>query len=525
MTDQKTTANGKVSSQDAETAEHLEAGKWRRAAPQIIASTVKNLLLMDLGMTIAFSTIVIPVLLDGKDSKGLVFTEENASWFGSIIYACQPTGSVLSGLVLESLGRKYAMMAVNVPHILGWFLLYSAGSHLALYMAAMIMGLGVGFMEAPIITYIGEICEPRLRGTLTSYSNLFVNFGMTSVFVLGTLVDWRHAALICMMLPVLTILALTQVPETPLWLMAQGREEDARKSLQWLRGWVSPQAVQNEVTELKRYAEEAKKKKKIRGYDNPAIVLDENPSNQTSPVKTEKVPETVEVEKPSWMKKMARDAKDFFRPAVLKPFFFIIVFFFISNWTGISSTRPYLIKLIEEFKFPIEPYRASVIFGSIGFCASVMCMATIAWFRKRPIALISVFMCAFSGIGLAFTPSTALSGWACFILFVLLFFFSMYGASGIVWTVMSEIFPYRGRSQASGMAAASSYLITFSATKSFLALKHSLGLHNLFGVYGGISAFGFVFLYFMLPETEGKSLEEIENSYKKKKESQTESSS
>lgn len=66
-------------------------------------------------------------------------------------------------------------------------------------------------MEAPIITYIGEICEPHLRGTLTSYSNLFVTFGMTTVYVFGTLVDWRTAALIFMNLPILTILALTQV--------------------------------------------------------------------------------------------------------------------------------------------------------------------------------------------------------------------------------------------------------------------------------------------------------------------------
>ncbi|CAB0001158.1 unnamed protein product, partial [Nesidiocoris tenuis] len=288
---------------------------------------------------------------------------------GSIVYACQPLGSVLSGLVLEPLGRKYAMMAVNVPHILGWYLLYSASTHVALYIAAVIMGLGVGFMEAPIITYIGEICEPHLRGTLTSYSNLFVTFGMTTVYVFGTLVDWRTAALIFMNLPILTILALTQIPETPLWLMARGREADAKKSLQWLRGWVSPQAVEKEVNELKRYSD-ASYKKRLKGYDNPAVVLDENTPNglriMAFLLQVKGSEQEIVEKEPSKMELLTQACNDFFRPAVLKPFAFIIVFFFISNWTGVSSTRPYLIKLIEEFQFPIEPYRAARTKSGVG---------------------------------------------------------------------------------------------------------------------------------------------------------------
>ena len=62
------------------------------------------------------------------------------------------------------------MILVNFPHLIGWFIFYFATSVPMLYVSSVIMGLGIGFMEAPIITYVGEISQPEMRGILTSYS-------------------------------------------------------------------------------------------------------------------------------------------------------------------------------------------------------------------------------------------------------------------------------------------------------------------------------------------------------------------
>uniref|UniRef100_A0A1B6CRE8 Major facilitator superfamily (MFS) profile domain-containing protein n=1 Tax=Clastoptera arizonana TaxID=38151 RepID=A0A1B6CRE8_9HEMI len=183
----------------------------RRALPQVLASTAKNLILLDLGMTIAFPTFVIPALLNAKE--GLSFTATQASWFGSISFICQPLGSILSGILLEPLGRKYSMLIVNIPHIIGWLMLYSASSIFTMYAAAVIMGLGVGFMEAPIITYVGEISEPTLRGILTSYAGLFVSLGFVVTFTLGSLAHWQQAALISCLVPIVTVVAISQVSD------------------------------------------------------------------------------------------------------------------------------------------------------------------------------------------------------------------------------------------------------------------------------------------------------------------------
>lgn len=69
-------------------------------------------------------------------------------------------------------------------------------------------------MEAPIITYVGEISEPALRGILTSYSGIFVSVGFLFEYTLGNFVDWRTAALISAMVPVITLIAISQVSWT-----------------------------------------------------------------------------------------------------------------------------------------------------------------------------------------------------------------------------------------------------------------------------------------------------------------------
>lgn len=72
-------------------------------------------------------------------------------------FICQPIGSILSGVIVEKLGRKRAMMVVNLPHIAAWLLLYFATNLEMVFIANLLLGLGVGFMEAPVITYVGEI--------------------------------------------------------------------------------------------------------------------------------------------------------------------------------------------------------------------------------------------------------------------------------------------------------------------------------------------------------------------------------
>jgi MFS family permease len=74
----------------------------------------------------------------------------------------------MSGAIVEFFGRKWSMIIVNAPFLLGWVLYSVSNSLTMLYVTNVILGIGIGFMEAPIMTYIAETCQPDLRALLTS---------------------------------------------------------------------------------------------------------------------------------------------------------------------------------------------------------------------------------------------------------------------------------------------------------------------------------------------------------------------
>lgn len=126
----------------------------------------------------------------------------------SIAFICQPVGSVLSGLITEPIGRKKSMILVNIPHIIGWLMLAFATSLTELYIAVILLGLGVGFMEAPIVTYVGEISQPSIRGILTSCAGVSASLGVFLIYFLSTVCAWRTVALICLAVPIFTVVAI-----------------------------------------------------------------------------------------------------------------------------------------------------------------------------------------------------------------------------------------------------------------------------------------------------------------------------
>lgn len=425
--------------------------KWKSYMSQILASTIKNLLLFDLGLAVAFPTIVIPALKfkeavvdtgngtaviidDDGPLENFYLTAEQISWFSSIAFICQPLGGVMSGVITEPWGRKKAMFLVNIPFVAAWIMMHFASNATEVIIADVLMGVGVGFMEAAVLTYVGEIAEPAIRGLLTSCASLSVTLGVFVTYFLGSVVYWRTAALICLTVPVVTAIGILFVPETPLWLLSQGRREEAIKSLRWLRGWTTEEEVMPEFTAIEEHH---------RATDICAACNRRNIS-------------VCSHSRSSFGNRL----QELFTSATLKPFLIITICSLFGHFSGVSAIRQYYVQIFETYDVPMNAKKATVISGAIGLLGNITLLLVLKKLGKRRAALMSFFGMGICGVALGlYALNVFPSGQTSFgktavifregkgllpmIIFFAYSFLFNFGVNAIPWMLLSEIFPFK----------------------------------------------------------------------------------
>ncbi|PSN31571.1 hypothetical protein C0J52_20809 [Blattella germanica] len=432
-----------------------------------------NLVALDVIITLAFSTVAIAQLYDSDDEMANTET---------IPYICQPCGSVMSGILVQYLGRKRSLMLVNIPFLIGWILVFTANSFTQLLAAQVLLGITIGLCEAPLNTYYGEISQPELRGILAGTAGMSYQTGFFLEYLLGTITHWRTVAMINAAFPIVTAIYFSQVPEAPIWLLSKGRSRDAEKSLCWLRGWVQPSAVREEFSQLVRYNEETKRR--AAQAHTPA-------------------------------KSCMHTARELLRAPTLRPLSLVIPFFFFVHWSGLTSIRPYMVHVFERFRVPLDPSWATVVTAGTAIAGSFVLLLLVHSAGKRFLSLTCTALCSVCCFLLGFYAHFALpqtSSWLPLALFLLLSF-SQSIVSQMPWNLLCEVFPYRTRGLASGITAAACYIFLFFSSKMYLDIETAFLLEGAFWFYGSISCLGFIFLYFRMLETEGKTLEEIEQHY------------
>ncbi|XP_023711910.1 facilitated trehalose transporter Tret1 isoform X2 [Cryptotermes secundus] len=512
---------------------------FRRRLPQVLANLVTNLLVLELCTPVAFSTVLIAALLNAK--QDLSVTNDQASLLGSIAFICQPIGSLISGIIVEFLGRKWSMLIVNIPFLVGWLLYCFSNSITTLYVANIILGIGIGFMEAPIMTYTAETCQPEIRDTLISISGVVAQISSFLVYLTSNVTDWRTQAGLNAALPIIAFLYITQMPETPMWLLSHGRHDEAERALCWLRGWVTPDLVREEFNQLVKYNKEANKiRQRTRithgndtdtvhttstvcaneHHENNAFEDDESVQHGTLSSQTLSCNPTLHVSQHDedmphsclnkWM--------ELLEPPTLRPLFLVISYFFLLQLGGISSIKPFMIHVFQELGLADAASWITVGSAVVGILGSGCTVFTVHWLGKRFLSIIAMLGCAVACLLLGTYSYVVLqpggasqyaTKWLPLVLIIILYFFNSIMAE-IPWILLGEVFPFRTRGIASGLSSAICYVFMFTASISYLHLEQNLKLYGAFWLFCFINSIGVAFLYWKMPETDGKSLAEIE---------------
>nr|QGW50611.1 gustatory receptor 1 [Propsilocerus akamusi] len=524
--------------------------EFRLNLPQVLAVSVKNVVLIGFGMALGFPTILIPSLQEITDSgNDLILNSTQISWISSLNLICVPLGCVFSGSFTTLIGRRRAMQLVNLPIFASWIVFYYAKHVSHLYIALCLGGFTGGMLEAPVLTYVAEISTPKIRGMLSATGSTCIIIGVFSQFIMGSFMTWRSITLVSSIIPIVAILLLFLVPESPHWLILKNRDEDAKKALMWLRGW--------QVT-----------------FDGVKFEFDELHKNLTARISAE------DGNNDSIL-------KPFKRRTFILPYFICSLSFFIGHFSGMTTLQTYAVPIFAQLKAPIDKYFATMLLGVLELLGTIICVILVKFVGKRKLTFFSTFGCGtcflltacyayfiddipgeivknniisnvtmvdtttvisttkllttesdFKPISNEYVSSFEISAnevnesaailngaqihlsdysWLPLIFLLTSALLSHSGIRLLPWMLIGEVFPGKIRGVSAGISGATGYIFGFLANKLFLSMIAALTLAGTFLLYSSISVVGCIILYMVLPETEGRTLQQIENHFSGKR--------
>ncbi|XP_022182945.1 facilitated trehalose transporter Tret1-like [Myzus persicae] len=439
------------------------------------------LLQIELGIQVITSTIVIGALENNASidkNEFLTITSEEASWFGSLSHLFTPLGTVFSSLLLDRLGHKKCMILTNIPCLVAQIILYFAKNVEMLYASSTLMALSIGFLNAPSLGYTGEVCEPKLRGTLTSSMNIFYYMGTIILTMMNSITkQWRLTMIVSTVFPIFTIIILFTAPDSPMWLLAKGKHSKAHRNLRRLRGKASNEKCENEFQEMIKY---------------------NVPSNSDKPNH----------------KKNINAWKQLFAPQVLRPFRLMMLYFFFKNLFSVLPILPYLVSILKKFGTPVNIEWTISFSMSLCIVGSVLAVVVVRTLGKRFLTLFSLSVCSvcyiiIGLIGVYWTNAKPITSWIVLILFLTNILLGSGVLTPIAWTLVTEIFPAKCKNIASNICTALFFVMTFFMTKYYPDYSNLVEFYNGFTINGIVGLFGCIYFYFYLPETENKTLQEI----------------
>ncbi|MCU0781701.1 MAG: sugar porter family MFS transporter [Akkermansiaceae bacterium] len=398
----------------------------------------------------------------------------------SAILGCIP-GAMFAGFLSDRFGRRKVLFLCAILYAVSGFLSAVPRTFGEFLAARFISGLGIGASSMICPVYIAEIAPKEWRGRLGSLFQLGIVLGIfLTLFInariqgLGdetwnTTMGWRWM-LGAEVAPAIILLALLFfVPESPRWLIQAGREEEARKIFESVGG---AQHAGREIATVRE----------VLGQEEGRF-------------------------------------SELFHARFRRPLIIAVLLMMFSQFSGINAIMYYSTKIFTAAGVGIEDaFESSVIVGVVNVVFTLVAIALVDRAGRRALLLVglAVQVLALGSVGWMF--HTAQGGLP--LLLGIVVFIAAFGLAlgPIPWILCSEIFPTKIRGRAMSLATFTIWTACYIVAQTFPMLNDSpaIGPAKTFGVYAFCSLLGLVFVLTMVPETKGRTLEEIEASWPRK---------
>jgi SP family arabinose:H+ symporter-like MFS transporter len=427
------------------------------------------------GLLFGYDTAVISGAIGFLKTK-FDLTPAMQGWAASSAIIGCIFGAMFAGWASDKFGRKKVLILTAVL-----FAVSAVGSALpanltqfAIYRFIGGLGIGAASMVSPL--YITELAPASIRGKLVSYYQLAIVLGILLIFFVNSLIQasgdeawnveygWRYMLGSEILPALLFLIAMFFVPESPRWLTKEKRETEALAVLSRINGPSKAGEILNEV--------------KATLHEEKGTI------------------------------------GELFTGRFRKAIFVGIVLSVFSQVQGINAIMYYAPEIFKAVGSGTDSaFQQTVIIGIINVLFTFVAIHFVDKMGRKSLLLWGGAGMAFSllMVGMAFKFGWTGYGLLGFILLYIACFAASFGP--VTWVVISEIFPIKLRGVAMSVATFALWVAVYLVTQMFPILLESAGAANTFWLFCGMSALGFLFTWSQVPETKGKTLEEIERSW------------
>eukprot|EP00658_Telonema_sp_P-2_P025909 TRINITY_DN20447_c0_g1_i1.p1 TRINITY_DN20447_c0_g1~~TRINITY_DN20447_c0_g1_i1.p1 ORF type:complete len:428 (+),score=93.91 TRINITY_DN20447_c0_g1_i1:369-1652(+) len=400
----------------------------------------------------------------------------------------------------DAFGRRREIMLAGCLYVSGSLLSALAKNFTMLVIARLVYGVGIGFAMHGAPTFISEISPPSVRGTLVSMKEAAIVVGMILGYLIGYLFTsastsmdggWRYVFGVGLIFGSVVVVGFYFLPPSPRWLRLKSinspedyPESVALDALRRYRGDVTEDELMSEMAEID---------------DSLVVLTDRNGGS-----------------KPSFVADLLEMVQQ--KRACVAGFGLVL----LQQVTGQPSVLYYATSILQDAGFGSNSTLAATMVAVVKLIATCVTVLNVDKFGRRILLRIGISMMVVSLVGMGFvfqaSPQNSDDSYdftltsKVMVVLCLMVYVSGYqvGFGPISWLMVSEVFPLHIRGTAIGAAVVVNFASNLGMTYSYLPVKEALTTQGNFWMYAAISVVAILFVQLCVPETKGKSLEEIQ---------------
>jgi sugar porter (SP) family MFS transporter len=388
---------------------------------------------------------------------------------GSLLLAAV-VGALLGGPITDAWGRKKTLILAALIFGVGALVASFSPNVAVLVVARVLLGLAIGIASMIVPVYIAEIAPPRVRGALVSLQQFMITVGIMVSYLVSYAFSgsgaWRWMLGVGMIPAAILLVGMLPLPESPRWLLAKDRRQDALGVLRRIR----------------------------HEEHNPEAEL-------------------AEIEAVHKMQ-AGVSYQDLFRPSVRPALVVGVGIAFINQMVGVNAVIYYAPTILKDAGFSSSAaILATTGVGILNMLVTLCALLLIDRVGRRPLLLIGIsgVLLALIVLGAAYLLPGGPSGAGVLLVAGLLVYIASFAASlGIaIWLLNSEVYPLEVRGKGAAAGAFTHWVLDFVIASTVLTLIATITPTGMFWFYGLFAILGIIFVLRRVPETKGKTLEEV----------------